>query len=53
MKSANFDSLGATDKVHVTMICLSVAMKDLGWETPAINGSVLPQNSIDWRGDNE
>ena len=51
MTSADFFKLGATDKVYVTMICLSIAMRELNWQVPAINGSILPQNSIDWRGE--
>ena len=50
MKSADFNSLNAVDKVHVTMICISIAMKELNWQVPAINGSILPQNAIDWSG---
>jgi len=50
MTSADFFELGAVDKVHVTMICLSIAMKELNWQVPAINGSILPQNAVDWSG---
>lgn len=44
----DFNTLDATNKVYATFYCMRMALSNMGYHIPAVNGSALAQNTIDW-----